>query len=89
MLLSLDEEGVSLFKLPALKLQCLANRSRYAQRFAWDGGRGMLAVALKRKLLLYHYNGNEFVELKEFSLSDTVSRMAWLGESICLGLKKE
>ena len=89
MLLSLDEEGVSLYRLPAFKLQCLANRSRYAQRFAWDGGRAMLAVAVKRKLLLYHYNGNEFVELKDFSLSDAVSKMAWLGELICIGMKKE
>ena len=89
MLLSLDEEGVSLIKLPALNLHCLANRTRYAQRFAWDGSRRMLAAALKKKLLLFHYNGNEFVELKEFSLPDAVSKMAWLGESICLGLKKE
>ena len=89
MFLSLDEEGISLFRLPAFKLHCLANRTRHAQRFAWDGGRAMLAVALRKKLLLFHYNGNEFVELKEFSLADSVSKMAWLGESICLGLKKE
>ena len=89
MLLSLDEDGISLFKLPSFTLHCMANRTRYAQRFTWDGGRAMLAVALKKKLLLYHFNGNEFVELKDFPLPDLVSRMAWLGESICLGLKKE
>lgn len=62
---------------------------RYAQRFAWDGDRAMLAVAVKRKLLLFHYNGNELVELKELSLPDSAVGMAWLGESVCVGLKKE
>lgn len=89
MLLTLDEEGVSLYKLPAFALHCLANRTRYAQRFAWDAGRAMLAVAIKKKLLLFYYNGNEFVELKEYSLPDLALKMVWLGESICLGLKKE
>lgn len=89
MLLTMDEEGVSLHKLPGFKLHCLANRTRNAQRFTWDSSRAMLAVAVKRKLLLFHYNGNEFVELKEFSLPETASRMAWHGESICLGLRKE
>ena len=49
----------------------------------------MLAVAIKRKLLVFHYNGNEFVELKELGLPDSVMAMAWLGESVCIGLKKE
>lgn len=49
----------------------------------------MLAVAVKRKLLLFHYNGNELVELKELSLPDSAVGMAWLGESVCVGLKKE
>ena len=89
MLLSLDEDGVSLFKLPGFKLHCLANRTRNAQRFAWEPGRAMLGVAVKRKLLLFHYDGNEFVELKDLALPDTVTGMAWLGESVCLGLKRE
>ena len=89
MFLGLDEEGVSLYKLPAFSLHCLANRTRHAQRFAWDSDRAMLAVAIKRKLLLFHYNGNEFVELKEYGLPDLALKMMWLGESICLGLKKE
>lgn len=89
MLLSLDDDGVSAYKLPGLQLHCLVNRTRHAQRFAWDPAKGALAVAIKRRLLLFIYDGNEFVEQKELSLSDTALRLAWLGEALCVAFKKE
>ncbi|ONK80114.1 uncharacterized protein A4U43_C01F14030 [Asparagus officinalis] len=33
--------------------------------------------------------GREFVEVKEFGVPDTVKSMAWCGENICLGIKKD
>lgn len=90
LLLSLDEDGVSAFKLPGLQLHCLAHRTRNAQRFALHPASGALAVAAKRRLLLFAFGGNEFAEQKELSLADTPQRMAWLTEeSLCVAYKKE
>lgn len=89
MLICLDDDGVSLYQLPAFKIHCQANRSRYAQCFAWNPDNAMLAIAVKRKVYLLHFNGNEFVELKDLGISDTASCMSWLGEQLCIGLKKE
>ena len=60
-----------------------------ATRFAWDEQRAMLAIVVKRKLMLYHYDSKEFVELKELSLPDTPLCMQWCGEHIVVGFKKE
>lgn len=49
----------------------------------------MLAIAVKRKIYILHFNGNEFVELKDFSIAENVVCMSWLGEHICIGYKKE
>ena len=49
----------------------------------------MLAVAAKKRLLLFHHDGNEFVELKELALPDAAVALAWTGESVCVATKKE
>ncbi len=64
-------------------------RAAAATRFAWDEQRAMLAVVVKRKLMLYHYDSKEFVELKELNLPDTPLCMQWCGEHIVVGFKKE
>ena len=89
MLLSLCEEGVSAFKLPGSSFTARLGRTARASCFAWDSTRAMLAVAAKKRLLLFHHDGSEFVELKELSLPDVVVSMAWLADSVCLGFKKE
>lgn len=33
--------------------------------------------------------GRGFVEVKEYGIPDTVKSMAWCGENICLGIKRE
>ena len=45
--------------------------------------------ACDRRLALLHYNGNEFVELKELGLPDRVTAMGWCGDAVCLGLARE
>jgi hypothetical protein len=89
LLFSLSDSGVNAHHVPAFKLACQAGRTRGANRFAFDETRAMLAVASKRRLLLLHYNGNEFVELKELGLPDRVLAMGWCGDSICLGFQRE
>lgn len=89
LLFSLSDEGVNAHHLPAFKLSCQAGRTRGANRFAFDETRAMLCVAAKRRLILLHYNGNEFVELKELGLPDRVMAMGWCGDNVCLGFHKE
>ncbi|BDA43540.1 Vam6/Vps39-like protein [Coccomyxa sp. Obi] len=89
LLFSLSDEGVNAHHLPAFKLACQANRTRGANQFAFDETRAMLCVAAKRRLILLHYNGNEFVELKELGLPDRVLAMGWCGDSVCLGFQRE
>ena len=48
----------------------------------------MLAVATRKRLMVFHFQGNEFVEMKDISLPD-VHCMQWLGDSICVGTKRE
>jgi Vam6/Vps39-like protein vacuolar protein sorting-associated protein 39 len=62
---------------------------RGASRFAWDEERSMMCASARRHLLLFHYNGSEFVDLKDLGLPDAVLAMAWCGDSVCLGFKKE
>ena len=89
LLLSLSEDGVNLFTVPQLKLTCQASRTRYASRFAWNEDKAMLCVAVKRKVMQFHYDGREFVELKEYSAADIPQALQWCGDAICIALKKE
>ena len=89
LLLSLSEDGVNLFTVPQLKLTCQASRTRYASRFAWSEDKAMLCVAIKRKIIQFHYDGREFVELKEYSAPDIPQALQWCGDAICICLKKE
>lgn len=69
-----------------LSFSCRCPR-RGAACFGWDEGRMMLAAAVKRKLLLFHYDDKDFVELKEVALSEAPLCAAWSGNYVCLGCK--
>lgn len=60
LLFSLSDDGVNAHHVPAFKLACQAGRSRGANHFAFDETRAMLCVAAKRRLILSHYNGQQF-----------------------------
>ena len=64
---------------------CAARRG--AACFAWDEVRAMLAVAVKRRLLMFHYDGTEFVELKDVALAEAPVAAAWAGNYICCACK--
>jgi Vam6/Vps39-like protein vacuolar protein sorting-associated protein 39 len=89
LLLCLNEEGVTGYRLPSFRIASQAGRTRGANRFALDEARAILCVAARKRLLLFHFDGKDFVELKELGLPDTVVSMAWCGDSICLGFKRE
>ncbi|PRW34079.1 glycoside hydrolase isoform A [Chlorella sorokiniana] len=88
MLLCLADDGVNAFDLPALRLKGQAGRTRGAALFAWHGPTDTLAVASKRRLLLFKYDGLEFVEQREVSLPDAAACMQLAGGTLYLGLAK-
>ncbi len=55
--------------------------------FAWDDGRAMLCVAVKRRVQLLHYDGSDFIELKEVALPHSPLHMMWLGNNVCFAFK--
>jgi hypothetical protein len=88
MLLCLDEEGVNAYTIPHLTLKGQAARTRGAAAFAWNDSARLLCVAVKRRLLLFHYDRLEFVAQREISLPDRVQSMALAGETtLYLGLR--
>ncbi|KAL4430543.1 hypothetical protein ABPG77_005783 [Micractinium sp. CCAP 211/92] len=88
MLLCLAEDGVNAFVLPSLRLKGQAGRTRGASMFAWHGGSDTLAVAVKRRVLLFKYDGLEFVEQREVALPDAPACMVLAGGTLYIGLAK-
>jgi len=89
LMLCLADASVCVYSLPTFELQGNLTRSKGCNLFDWNDSRGVLCVATKRRLLLYHYDGRNFVELKEIPMNDIVRCLAWCGDAICLGLRKE
>lgn len=48
----------------------------------------MLAVALKRRVSLFHLDGSQLVALRDFALPDPPSLVAWCGTHICVASTK-
>ncbi|KAL6054782.1 Vam6/Vps39-like protein [Balamuthia mandrillaris] len=48
-----------------------------------------LCVAVKRKLLLYEWDGKQFNEYKELSLPDHVKTVVWCDYNLCVGYKRD
>lgn len=69
--------------MPACMLS-LTSSALHAQ----DEGRSLLAAATRKRLLLYQFDGGELVELRDFGLAD-ISCLAWLGDNLCAGVKRE
>lgn len=47
----------------------------------------MLAVGIKKRLLLFHYTGTDFVELKDVTLAEAPLTASWAGNYVCLACK--
>lgn len=49
-----------------------------------------MCVAIKRKLLLFYWKNNEFLELMEdINLSDIPRALTWCEETLCVGFRGE
>ncbi|KAH9332094.1 hypothetical protein KI387_004202, partial [Taxus chinensis] len=89
LLLSLSD-AITLHRLPGLEVVVYIGKTKGSSSYAWDDKRGFLCVNKQKKLLIYRYDGSrEFVEVKEFAVPDIVKSMAWCGESLCLGIRRE
>ncbi|XP_024386372.1 vacuolar sorting protein 39 [Physcomitrium patens] len=83
-------DTVAVHSLPEFDLVAYLTKTKGANLYAWDERRGMLAVAKAKRLFLYKYDGNkDFGEVKELAAPDVVKCMAWVGDSLCLGIKRE
>ncbi|KAJ1293883.1 hypothetical protein BS78_01G103500 [Paspalum vaginatum] len=90
LLLSLSE-WIALHRLPGLEtVAVVSNKTKGANIFAWDDRRGLLAVGRQKRLTVFRLDsGREFVEVKEFGVPDILKSMAWCGDNICLGIRRE
>ncbi|XP_072972128.1 vacuolar sorting protein 39 [Typha angustifolia] len=89
LLLSLSE-WIALHRLPNLETVVAVGRTKGANIYSWDDRRGFLCVGRQKRVGIYRLDGGrEFVEVKEFGVPDVVKSMAWCGENICLGIRKE
>ncbi|KAJ3672865.1 hypothetical protein LUZ60_006239 [Juncus effusus] len=89
LLLSLSE-WVAVHKLPNLETVVAIGKTKGANVYCWDDRRGFLCVGRQKRVIIYRLDGGrEFVEVKEFGVPDTVKSMAWCGENICLGIRRD
>ncbi|CAA6660293.1 unnamed protein product [Spirodela intermedia] len=89
LLLSLSE-WIAFHRLPNLETVAAIGKTKGANVYSWDDQRGFLCVGRQKKVGIFRFDGGrEFVEVKEFGVPDVVKSMAWCGENICLGIKRE
>ncbi|MQL86964.1 hypothetical protein Taro_019497 [Colocasia esculenta] len=89
LLLSLSE-WIAFHRLPNLETLAAIGKTKGANVYSWDDRRGFLCVGRQKKVGIYRLDGGrEFVEVKEFGVPDVVKSMAWCGENICLGIRRE
>ncbi|GLI62985.1 hypothetical protein VaNZ11_005842 [Volvox africanus] len=90
LLLTLTEDGVNLLTLPDMKLKFQPMGSRGASMFAWSEESQLLAVAVRRKVILYHLHGSDLLDSGERTAPDLVSTMVWVsGGVLLLGMRRQ
>ncbi|KAJ4851461.1 Vam6/Vps39-like protein [Turnera subulata] len=89
LLLSLSE-SIAFHRLPNLETIAVITKAKGANVYSWDDRRGFLCFARQKRVCIFRHDGGRgFVEVKDFGVPDTVKSMAWCGENICLGIRKE
>ncbi|KAG0169936.1 Vacuolar morphogenesis protein 6 [Apophysomyces sp. BC1034] len=102
MLVSLSDGLVSLHDLRTFELRMALGKTKGANLFAIQTMVEMspeekvpllitrLAVAVRKKLLVFVWQDTEFYETKELNIPDRIKAMAWVGTTkICLGFSSE
>eukprot|EP00249_Psilotum_nudum_P022700 c28613_g1_i1 orf=68-3187(+) len=83
-------DAVTVHKLPGFDAVAYLTKTKGASLYAWDEKLGLLCAAKQKRLIVFqHDGGREFSEVKEIAAPDTVKSMAWCGDSLCLGIRRE
>ncbi|CAI9118497.1 OLC1v1020075C1 [Oldenlandia corymbosa var. corymbosa] len=83
-------ESIAFHRLPNLETMAVITKAKGANAYSWDDRRGFLCFSRQKRVCIFrHEVGRGFVEVKEFGVPDTVKSMAWCGENICLGIRRE
>ncbi|KAL8118028.1 vacuolar sorting protein 39-like [Apium graveolens] len=86
LLISLSE-SIAVHRLPNLEIVAVISKGKGANAFSWDDRRGFLCFARQKRVSIFRHDGGRgFVEVREYSVPDSVKSMSWCGENICLGL---
>lgn len=96
-LISLLENNIHVHDLLTFQQITVVSKARGATLFACDfqqpsagEERLRMCVAVKKKLQLYYWKDREFYELQgDFTAPDIPKSMAWCGNSICVGFKRD
>ncbi|XP_047313563.1 vacuolar sorting protein 39-like [Impatiens glandulifera] len=89
LLLSLSE-SIAFHRLPNLETIAVITKAKGANVYSWDDRRGFLCFARQKRVCIFRHDGGRgFVEVKEFSVPDTVKSLSWCGENICVGIRRE
>lgn len=83
-------ESISFHKLPSFETVAVIAKAKGANAFSWDDSRALLCFSRQKRVSIFRHDGGRgFVEVKEYSVPDIVKSMAWCGENICIGVRKE
>ncbi|EXX74415.1 Vam6p [Rhizophagus irregularis DAOM 197198w] len=98
-LISLSDGYVNIYDLQTFELQRQLTKTRGANIFAIDTnveisedneGIPMIAVGVRKKLLVFTWRDTEFICTQELSIPDRIKTMVWVnGDKVCLGLTNE
>ncbi|MED6150232.1 Vam6/Vps39-like protein [Stylosanthes scabra] len=83
-------ESIAIHGLLNFEAITVINKAKGANLFCWDDNRGYLCFARQKRVCVFKHDGGKgFVEVKDHGVPDTVKSMCWVGENICLGIRKE
>lgn len=90
LLFALTNEGVNMYSLPQLKLKGQAPRTAGTLCFSWDSSRNLLAVASKRRVLIFKYDLDLLLEREiSHSMVSPPICLCICGDSIFLQSRRE
>eukprot|EP01116_Phalansterium_solitarium_P000135 TRINITY_DN10090_c0_g1_i1.p1 TRINITY_DN10090_c0_g1~~TRINITY_DN10090_c0_g1_i1.p1 ORF type:complete len:892 (-),score=174.91 TRINITY_DN10090_c0_g1_i1:69-2744(-) len=90
-LLSLSDGYISIHDLPSFNQRGQLSKAKGCHAFAIDTARNppVLCAAIKKKIIIFTWNGSEFVDSKELPVADTARAVAWCGDNLCVGFKRD
>ena len=104
LLISLSDNVVSIHDLDSFTLKCVLNKTRGATFFAVDLQKHKkstvfdptptftlrMCVCVRKRLMLFIWRNNQFEDFgEELGIPDVAKTVAWAGDSLCVGFKRD